>query len=105
MSEREAGEWRSKAKPPSAKQIYEAEDLNRAKTEPPPSRVPDGRTSRSPLKRFRRGDWARSRQPSPPEDEAGSRFALGVTGGVVPGGAWAARWEIASLLEARCNPS
>lgn len=36
--------------------------------------------------------------------EPPSSLTLGRTSGVVAAGAWAARWEVASLLESRCDP-
>ena len=102
-AERGSGEWRVKAKPPSSRQLTEAVEPEGSDWVRPPSRALEGRRSRSPLKRYRRGDSSsRARGSSSVVDQ--NEFVLGATGGVVAGGAWAARWEIASLLESRCDP-
>ena len=61
-------------------------------------------------KRYNTGERGRSRSAetgrrTEPRSRSGSKSALGQTSGVAAAGAWAARWEIASLLEARCDPS
>ena len=71
----------------------------------PPSPTP-WPAPRSPLQR-KRPDGGREPGGGGGDDATGrgaQSFSLGLTSGVVAGGAWAARWEVAGLLEARCDP-
>ena len=85
--------WRVAAEPPRGAASMRSENsplrsLGRASG--------DGREGRS-----RSGGWKEYPIPSRPEVKP----SLGRTSGVAAAGAWAARWEIASMLEARCDPA
>ena len=100
--------WRRKAEPPLSRERTARGDHRQDKKR----ERSRGRSAREPSVEDRNS--RRSRNPEKGSaasgDTAGRDLAragssLGRTSGVAAAGAWAARWEIASLLEAGCNPA
>ena len=89
LPEGEPPRWRKAAEPQTDRR-YPSEPVR-------PKRFDTGGRGRS-----RSAETGRKTEPRP---RSGSQSALGQTSGVAAAGAWAARWEIASLLESRCDPS
>ena len=96
--------WRAPAVPPPRR--YDSRGRSRERTRRPPpspdryhSRKRNSRTPTRPIppRRSERRDRSGEEQPS-------VEVSLGRTSGVAAAGAWAARFEMASLLESRCDP-
>ena len=50
------------------------------------------------------GAWSHLSSPGPRDETSPRSFSLGATSGLVAAGAWAARLEVANLLESGCPP-